>query len=194
MNFLLNLSRRIDAGTAAIGRAAAWLVLLVVLISAGNAMLRYTFNFSSNAYLEIQWYLFGLIFLACAGYTLLGNEHVRIDIVCARLNRRTQIWIDLFGLVFFLAPTAVLVIALSWPVFLAALRSGEMSNSAGGLMLWPARLMLPAGFSLLLLQAFSEFIKRIAFLQGRIPDPAPKKETPEEELAADLAARQEKTA
>lgn len=193
MNFLLKLSSRIDALTEVLGKAATWGVLVVVLISAGNALMRYTFNYSSNAYLEIQWYLFGLIFLACAGYTLKHNEHVRIDIISGRFSKRTQTWIDIVGILLFLMPMAFLVMLLSWPVFMHALSSSEMSNSEGGLIIWPARLMIPVGFLLLILQAISELIKRIGFLQGRCPDPTDKthKKTLEDELAEIIRAQKE---
>lgn len=194
MNHLLWLSRGIDALTERIGKAARWLVLLVVLISAANAVMRYGINYSSNAFLEIQWYLFGLIFLSCGGYTLMRNEHVRIDLLSGKLSRRGQIWVDIFGLVFFLMPIAVAVMVLSWPVFVNAWQTGEMSNSAGGLIVWPARLMVPAGFFLLVLQAVSELIKRIGFLQGRCPDPVAKGGstlTAEEELALAIKARKD---
>lgn len=190
MNALLKLSHRIDALNERIGKAAVWLVLIVVLISAGNAVMRYTINYSSNAFLEIQWYLFGLIFMSCSGFTLLRNEHVRIDLIASRFSKRTQTWIDIFGMLFFLMPMAIAIMALSWPVFVNALESGEMSNSAGGLIIWPARLMVPAGFLLLILQAFSELIKRIGFLKGLCPDPTARREvlTPEEELARAIRA------
>lgn len=190
MNALLKLSRHVDALTVRIGKSAIWLVLVVVLVSAGNAVMRYTVNYSSNALLEIQWYLFGLIFLSCSGYTLLRNEHVRIDLISGRLSRRGQIWIDILGILFFLMPMAIAILALSWPVFMHAFESGEMSNSAGGLIVWPARLMIPAGFLLLILQAVSELIKRIGFLKGLCPDPTEKQKAPthEEELAAAISA------
>ena len=190
VNALLKLSRLIDTFTERVGKAALWLVLIVVLISAGNALMRYTISYSSNAFLEIQWYLFGAIFFAFSGYTLLRNEHVRIDLVSGRFSRRTQTWIDVFGIVFFLLPMAVTIILLSWPLFVTTLESGEMSNSAGGLIVWPARLMVPAGFALLVLQAISELIKRVGFLLGRCPDPTAKKArlTAEEELAEALKA------
>ena len=175
MNALLKLSRQIDALTERIGKLAIWLVLIVVLISAGNAIMRYSINYSSNALLEIQWYLFGLIFFLCSGYTLLRNEHVRIDLVSGRFSKRAQTWIDIFGILFFLMPMAVAIMALSWPVFVSAFESGEMSNSAGGLIVWPARLMVPAGFLLLIMQAASELIKRVGFLKGLCPDPTDKK-------------------
>ena len=191
MNALLKLSRQIDALTERIGKSAIWLVLIVVLVSTGNALMRYTINFSSNALLEIQWYLFGLIFLSSSGYTLLRNEHVRIDLLSGRLSRRGQTWIDIFGILFFLMPMAIAILVLSWPVFVHAFESSEMSNSAGGLIVWPARLMIPAGFLLLILQALSELIKRIGFLKGLCPDPTEKRNalTPEEELANAIKAQ-----
>ena len=190
MNALLKLSRLIDGMTERVGKAATWLVLLVVLISAGNALMRYTINYSSNSLLEIQWYLFGMIFLCCAGYTLLRNEHVRIDLVSAKFSKRGQTWIDIFGIIFFLMPMAFAIMILSWPVFINALQSSEMSNSSGGLIVWPARLMIPAGFLLLILQGCSELIKRIGFLQGLCPDPTEKikKLSAEEELALAIKA------
>ena len=187
---LLKLSRQIDALTERIGKYAPWLILVVVLISAANAAMRYAFNYSSNAFLEIQWYLFGLIFLSCAGFTLLRNEHVRIDIISGRFSKRGQTWIDIFGILFFLMPMAIAILVLSWPVFVHALLEGEMSNSAGGLIVWPARFMIPAGFFLLILQAVSDLIKRIGFLQGLCPDPTEKLSalTAEEELALAIKA------
>lgn len=194
MNALLTLSRRIDALTVRIGKSAIWIVLVVALVSTGNAVMRYTIHWSSNALLEIQWYLFGLLFLSCSGYTLLRNEHVRIDLVANRLSRRAQIWIDIFGILFFLMPMAITIVALSWPVFLEAFESGEMSNSAGGLIVWPARLMIPLGFALLIMQAISELIKRVGFLRGLCPDPLekPAAKSAEEELAEIIKARKAK--
>ena len=194
MDSLLKLSRRIDALTERVGKASTWIVLIVVLVSTANAALRYLANYSSNAFLEIQWYLFGLIFLASSGYTLLRNEHVRIDLLSSKLSKRGQTWIDIFGILFFLMPMAFAIMILSWPVFIHAFESSEMSNSAGGLIVWPARLMIPAGFALLILQGFSELIKRVGFLQGRCPDPTEKKNalSAEEELAAIIKARKEK--
>jgi TRAP-type mannitol/chloroaromatic compound transport system permease small subunit len=165
-------SRLIDTVNERVGRAACWLVLVAVLVSAGNATVRYAFNASSNAWLEIQWYLFSAVFLLCAGYTLLHNQHVRIDIISGRLSRKAQVWIDIFGTLFFLMPMAVLILWLSWPVFIDAWTSNEMSTNAGGLILWPARLLIPAGFLMLVLQGVSELIKRVAFLAGCAPDPA----------------------
>lgn len=188
MKLLLGLSRAIDALNGHVGKLSYWLILVAVLISSGNAVVRYSFNTSSNAWLEIQWYLFSAVFLFCAGYTLLHNQHVRIDIVSGLFSKRTQTWIEVLGTVFFLLPMAVTILWLSWPVFLDAYRSNEVSTNAGGLTIWPARLMLPIGFLLLVLQGISELIKRIAFLRGMIPDPSEKDEgpTPEELLAEEL--------
>lgn len=191
MQVLLRLSRFIDAITEFIGRGVYWLTLAAVLISAGNALIRYTFNSSSNAWLELQWYLFSAVFLLCGGYTLLHGQHVRIDVVYSRFSRRTQLYIDIFGTLFFLLPMAVLVMILSWPVFVNAYVGQEVSSNAGGLIVWPARLLLPVGFLLLTVQGISELIKRIAILQGLIPDPAEDHgPTPEEELARAIAEAQ----
>ena len=186
MKMLLGLSRAIDALNEQIGKLTYWLILAAVLISAGNAIVRYAFNRSSNSWLEIQWYLFSFVFLFCAGYTLLHNQHVRIDILTGHLPGRAKAWIDILGTVFFLLPMAVAIMWLSWPVFVDAWQSNEVSTNAGGLLVWPARLMVPGGFLLLVLQGVSELIKRIAFLRGLIPDPAEKDEGPtDEELLAE---------
>ena len=189
MNALLVLSRGIDAVTERVGRIVYWLILVVVLISAAHATVRKIFNFSSNAYLEIQWYLFSVIFLFGAGYTLLRNEHVRIDIIAGRLSARTQNWIDVVGIVFFLMPMSFIIMWLSWPIFVDAWTRHEVSTNAGGLIIWPARLMIPIGFALLIFQGVSELIKRIAYLRGLIPDPLEKRHerSAEEELAAEIA-------
>ena len=194
MDSLLKLSRRIDSITERIGKAAIWIVLIVVLFSTANALMRYLFNFSSNALLEIQWYLFGAIFLASSGYTLLRNEHVRIDLLSSKLSKRGRTWVDILGILFFLMPMAIAIMALSWPVFVHAFAGNEMSNSPGGLIVWPARLMIPVGFALLILQGASELIKRIGFLQGRCPDPTERGSTvsAEDELAEAIKARQDK--
>jgi TRAP-type mannitol/chloroaromatic compound transport system permease small subunit len=188
MKLLLGLSRAIDSLNEHVGRLTYWLILAAVLISAGNAVVRYTVNMSSNAWLEIQWYLFSFVFLFCAGYTLLHNQHVRIDVISGQLSGRARAWIDIFGTIFFLMPMAIAIMWLSWPVFLDAYRSNEVSTNAGGLTVWPGRLMLPVGFFLLILQGLSELIKRIAFLRGMIPDPTEKDEGPtaEELLAEEL--------
>jgi TRAP-type mannitol/chloroaromatic compound transport system permease small subunit len=171
MQMLLRLSRLIDTLNGYIGRAVYWLILVAVLVSAGNAIVRKVFNYSSNSLLEMQWYLFSAVFLFCAGYTLLRNEHVRIDVLAGRMSPRAQAWIDVFGTVFFLLPMALIFIKLSWPIFIRDYTHHEISGSAGGLVLWPARLMVPVGFTLLALQGLSELIKRAAFLSGRGPDP-----------------------
>jgi len=185
---LLSLSRLIDRLNERVGHALYWLILATVLISAANAVVRKAFNYSSNSFLEIQWYLFSAIFLGCAGYTLLRNEHVRIDVIAGRLSKRAQTWIDILGTIFFLLPMALLMMWLSWPVFVDAYARHEVSTNAGGLIVWPARLLVPIGFFLLALQGLSELIKRIAFLQGLIPDPSEKLvvKTAEEQLAEDI--------
>jgi len=191
MKLLLGLSRAIDALNEHVGRLTYWLILAAVLISAGNAVVRYSVNMSSNAWLEIQWYLFSFVFLFCAGYTLLHNQHVRIDVISGQLSGRARAWIDIFGTLFFLMPMAIAIMWLSWPVFLDAYLSGEVSTNAGGLTVWPGRLMLPIGFFLLILQGVSELIKRIAFLRGVIPDPTEKDEGPtDEELLAEALRKE----
>ena len=191
MKLMLAMAQAVDAVNERVGKLTHWLILVAVLISAGNAVTRYSLDMSSNAWLEVQWYLFSAVFLFCAGYTLLHNQHVRIDIVSGRFSRRVQTWIEIFGTVFFLLPMAILILWLSWPVFVDAWRSNEVSTNAGGLAVWPARLMLPIGFLLLVLQGFSELIKRIAFLRGLIPDPADKDPGPSaEELLAEALRRQ----
>ena len=194
VNALIAVSRIIDAINEFVGRWIYWLVLIAVVVSAANAVVRKAFDMSSNAVLEVQWYLFSAVFLLCAGYTLLRNEHIRIDVVAGRFSRRTQTWIDVFGTVFFLWPMVALILYESWPWFVRAWVSEEVSPSAGGLILWPAKILLPVGFALLGLQSISELFKRIAFLAGKGPDPTERivKKTPEEELAeAILRARGE---
>jgi TRAP-type mannitol/chloroaromatic compound transport system permease small subunit len=168
---LLRISALIDALNERVGKAVYWLVLMAVLVSAGNAIIRKVFNMSSNAFLEAQWYLFAAVFLLCSGFTLLRNEHVRIDVIVGRLSPRAQAAVDVFGTLFFLLPMAILFIYLSWPVFVRTYTHGEISTNAGGLMIWPARLLVPIGFTLLAAQGISELIKRIAFLAGKGPDP-----------------------
>jgi len=196
MKFLVSLSRLIEALNERIGRIVYWLLLVARLMRAGIAVIRYAFNRSSNAWLEIQWYLFSAVFLFCAGYTLLHNQHVRIDVIAGRLSKRAQAWIDVFGTLLFLLPMAVTIMWLSWPVFIDAYRSNEVSTNAGGLTVWPARLMVPVGFLLLVLQGLSELIKRIAYLRGLIPDPTEKDEGPslEEQLAEELRKQREASA
>jgi TRAP-type mannitol/chloroaromatic compound transport system permease small subunit len=189
---LLTLSRLIDRLSEFIGRWLAWLVLVAVLISAGNAIVRKVFNTSSNAYLEIQWYLFAAVFLVAAGYTMLRQGHVKIDVVSGRFSQRTQIWIEIIGLVFFVFPLVFTVIQLSWPLVVGAYVTNEYSQNAGGLIRWPVLALLPLGFLLLGIQAVSELIKRVAFLKGLVPDPRakPQEKTAEEELAEFLLQKE----
>ena len=182
MALLLRISALIDGLNERIGKSVYWLVLVAVLISAGNAIVRKLFNMSSNAFLETQWYLFSAVFLFCAGFTLLRNEHVRIDVIAGRLSPKAQAWIDVFGTLLFLLPMAILFIYLSWPVFVRTYTQGEISTNAGGLMIWPARLLVPIGFTLLSLQGISELIKRVAFLAGKGPDPIPRHDAHAAEL------------
>ena len=193
MQALMRLSKAIDWLNERVGRTVLWLVLLAVLISAGNALVRKLFDTSSNAWLEIQWYLFSAIFLLCSGYTLLRNEHVRIDVFHGHTSLRTQAKIDIFGLLVFLLPAMGLIGWLSWPFFLQAFESGEMSQNAGGLIRWPVYVLMPIGFALLCLQGLSELIKRIAFLKGLIASPVYSKhgKTAEEELAEEIRAMAE---
>lgn len=189
MKLLLSLSRGIDWLNYHIGRVVLWFVLLAVLISSANAIIRKAFNVSSNAYLEVQWYLFAAIFLLCAGYVLLHNEHVRIDVLSSRLSKRAQTIIDIIGLMLFLLPVSALIVYLSWPLFERAYVSGEMSQNAGGLVRWPVLLLLPTGFVLLLLQGISELIKRFAFLMGLVDDPTRWRSTKSAELELAEAIR-----
>lgn len=189
MKGLLRIARFIDGLNTAIGRSVVWLILAATLVSAGNAMTRYTLDISSNAWLELQWYLFSAVFLLAAPYTLLKNEMVRIDVVAGHLSRRTQVWIDVAGTLLFLLPMALVLTILSWPGFIQALERHEVSSNAGGLVVWPARLLIPVGFALLALQGISELIKRVAFLAGKAPDPGGhvREKTAEELLAEDIA-------
>lgn len=193
MKGLLRGCHAIDALSDRIGRAVMWLVLAATLISAGNAIVRKAFSTSSNAWLEIQWYLFSAVFLLAAGYTLLKNEHVRIDVLAQRFSRRTQVWVDVLGLVVFVLPLCAWVITISWPLLTRAYAGGEMSSNAGGLIRWPAYALMPLGFALLAMQATSELIKRIAFLRGLGPDPAlqAKEKSDEERLLEELRAQAE---
>lgn len=193
MNLLLRLARAIDALNQWVGRVLLWAIFASVLISAGNALVRKAFSISSNAWLEIQWYLFAWAFLGVAGYTLLHNEHVRIDVIVGRFSRRVQVWIDLVLLLLFFTPVVWMVLDYGWPFFLKAWNDHEMSSNAGGLIRWPVFLAMPVGFTLLALQGVSEFIKRAAYLMGRGPDPGIKahEKTPEEELAEEIARQRE---
>jgi TRAP-type mannitol/chloroaromatic compound transport system permease small subunit len=197
MQAFLKLSKAIDWLNGQIGKLVIWLILGSTAISALNAIVRKVFNTSSNAYLEIQWYLFAASFLIAAGYTLLNGEHVRIDVVSSKLSKRAQIWIDVFGFAVFLIPFCVAILWFSIPFVIKGFQTGEMSSNAGGLIRWPVYAMMPLGFGLLLLQAVSELIKRLAFLMGLIEDPTHKKvaKTAEEELAeAILKLAEEKAA
>lgn len=166
MDLLLRISARIDALNRIVGRAVSWLILIAVLVSAGNAVSRKVLNLSSNAMLEVQWYLFSAVFLLCAGYTLLNKEHVRVDLLLSRFGRRGHLIVEIFGTLVFLVPLAVLIMVLSWPPFVDAWTSGEVSANAGGLIRWPVKLLIPVGFALLLLQAASELIKDFSELRG----------------------------
>lgn len=171
MNALLALSRAIDAVNTRIGRLVSWLIVVAVVISAGNAVIRKVFDASSNSWLELQWVLFAAVFLCCAPWTLIDNEHIRIDIVNARLSRRVRNWIDLLGGIFFLMPFTVVMLITSWPFFLNSYGINEQSLNAGGLPQWPAKALVPLGFVLLFVQCISEIIKRVAIMRGVIADP-----------------------
>ena len=171
MNALLAVSRLIDALNERLSVIANWLVLLSCLVSAGNAFSRYAFSISSNAWLEIQWYMFGALVMLGASYTLRKNEHVRVDIVYSNLPTRGQIWVDIVGTILFLLPATLILAYLSWPVFHNAWATGEVSSNAGGLLRWPVKVFLPLGFALLSLQGLSELIKRIAGLRGVLDEP-----------------------
>lgn len=190
MAALLKLSKLIDTLNEWIGKLIIWLVLASVVISAGNAILRKAFNIGSNASLEIQWYLFAAVFMLGVGYVMLKNAHVRIDFISSRLSKRTNAIIDSIGIVIFTIPLSIIMIDLAWPLFYRAWVSGEMSQNAGGLIRWPVLMLLPLGFSILLAQAISELIKRIAFLRGAIAEPfsGEAEKSDEERLAEELAA------
>ena len=194
MGALLKLSAGVDAFNSQVGKLLRWLILAAVLISAGNAIVRKIFNTSSNALLEVQWYLFAGVFMLGAGYAFLRNAHVRIDFVSNKLSRRTNAVIDSLGIVLFLIPLCVILIDLSWPLFYSAWQTGEMSSNAGGLIRWPVFLLVPVGFSILLLQGISELIKRIAFLRGTIPEPISVEggKSDDELLAEELEAERER--
>lgn len=193
MGFLLTVSRWIDATNERVGRAVAWTILLAVAVSVLNAVGRKFMHAGSNAWLELQWYLFGGLFLLSSGYTLLRNGHVRVDVLSSKLSKRTQIWIEVFGTLVFLLPTAILIMVLGWPMFWASWDTQEMSSNAGGLIRWPAKLLVPVGFCLLIAAGLSHLVKCIAFLHGRGPDPTRRKASlaEEEALAAELRARLE---
>jgi TRAP-type mannitol/chloroaromatic compound transport system permease small subunit len=192
MNQLLQLSRLIDAMTERIGKSVLWLVLAAVLISAVNAIVRKVFNIGSNAFLEIQWYLFSAVFLLGSSYTMLRQGHVKIDVVVSHFSKRTQTVIECFGIVVFLFPFCFKIITLVWPLVVQAYVSGEMSENSGGLIRWPVYALIPLGFVLLWIQGVSELLKRICFLQGLCPDPAHpvQEKSAEEELAEEIKKHQ----
>lgn len=192
MSFLLSLSRFIDDLNEKIGHGISWALLLAVLICSGNAVVRYLFNMSSNGWLEIQWYLFAAIFLLATSYTLRRNEHVRIDVIVSHFSKRTQVWIDLIGFIVFLMPATLLILYYGTPYAWISIQNQEVSSNAGGLIVWPVKLLIPVGFILLALQGISEIIKRIGYLKGLVPASAFEKQTatPEEEIAAIKAANQ----
>ncbi len=192
MSYLLSLSKTIDALNEKIGLTISWALLAAVLICSGNALIRYTLNTSSNAWLEIQWYLFSAIFLLASAYTLRRNEHVRIDVIVGRFSKRTQAWIDLFGFLFFLLPATSLILYFALPFAFESIRNQEVSSNAGGLIVWPAKLLIPVGFLLLTLQGISELIKRAGFLLGKVESSSFEKQaaTPAEEIEAIKAANQ----
>jgi TRAP-type mannitol/chloroaromatic compound transport system permease small subunit len=166
MKPLLALSRLIDAVNERLGRLANWMVLIACLISAGNAFSRYLLDLSSNAWLEIQWYLFAGMVMLGASYTLNRNEHVRVDLVYGRLSTRAQVWVDIIGGLLFLLPAMVVMSWTAWPMLIESWRIGEVSTNAGGLIRWPVKLVIPVGFALVALQGISEIIKRVAYLRG----------------------------
>jgi len=190
VNALLKLSALIDAVNHWLGKLIMWLVLAAVLISAGNAIVRKAFNIGSNAFLEIQWYLFAAVFMLGVGYVMLKNAHVRIDFIASHLSKRTNAIIDAIGIVVFTIPLSIIMIDLGWPLFRQAFVSGEMSQNAGGLIRWPVLMLVPLGFVILLAQAVSELIKRLAFLSGHRNEPfsVEHDKTDEEKLAEELAA------
>jgi TRAP-type mannitol/chloroaromatic compound transport system permease small subunit len=191
MSLLTTISTQIDRLSTAIGKLTMGLILATTAISAGNAIVRKAFDTSSNALLEIQWYLFAAVFLLASGYTFLKNAHVRIDFVSSRLSPRARNWVDVVGIVTVLFPFCLITIALSWPLFAKAWEMGEMSSNAGGLIRWPVYLMIPLGFALLMLQGLSELIKRVAFLRGQGGDSLAHQESDEEKLALELLAEVE---
>ena len=190
MQALLKLSRAIDGLNAFVGKYVIWLIFAATAVSAINALVRKIFGVSSNAFLEAQWYLYAWSFLAAAGFTLLHREHVRIDVINSRLSKKTQVWIDIVGFAFFLTPLCLTILWLSTPVAIQMYQSGEVSGNPGGLIRWPVWAAIPVGITLLMLQGWSELIKRIAFLTGNGPDPMGKLQdkSAEEELAEALRA------
>lgn len=194
MTLLMKLSGLIDRLNEWLGKVVMWLVLAAVLISSGNAIVRKAFNIGSNAFLEIQWYLFAAVFMLGVGYVMLKNAHVRIDFISARLSKRTNALIDSIGIIVFTIPLSIIMIDLGWPLFARALQSGEMSQNAGGLIRWPVLGLVPLGFAILLLQSVSELIKRVAYLRGLRSEPFSVEalKSDEQLLAEELAAEAEK--
>ena len=190
MSFLLSISRLIDALNEKIGHAISWALLLAVIICTGNALIRYAINTSSNAWLEIQWYLFAAMFLLATANTLRRDEHIRIDVISSKLPKRVQVWVDIFGFAVFLLPISLIILYYSVPYVLLSIQANEMSSNAGGLIVWPAKILIPVGFLLLTLQGFSELIKRIGYLMGRVDASEFERHvaTPEEEIEAIKAA------
>ena len=170
MTSLLSISRMIDTLSGAIGRWMSWLILMAVIVSTVNAIIRKLFDVSSNAWLELQWVLFGAVFLLCSPWTLMSNEHIRIDIVNALLSKGTRNWIDVIGHVLFLMPLTIIMMLVSWPFAIRSLLINEQSVNAGGLAQWPAKFLIPIGFTLLFIQGISELIKRLAIMQGHLAD------------------------
>ncbi len=199
MKTLLELSRLIDTVNIFVGRTVSWLILVAVIVSATNALVRKLFSISSNAWLELQWYLFGAVFLLIAGYTLLKNEHVRVDVLSQRFSPRTRVRIEIFGILLFILPASIVIMWLSWPVFMDAFINNEQSSNAGGLIRWPAKLLIPVGFALLVAAAFSHLIKCVGYLRGMCTDPTQtaNSESSEEHLAEEIsriAVEREQTA
>lgn len=190
MSFLLSLSRLIDALNEKIGHGISWALLLAVIICSGNALIRYAFNTSSNAWLEIQWYLFAAMFLLATSNTLRRDEHIRIDVISGKLPKRAQVWIDIFGFAVFLLPISLIILYYAIPYAQLSIQANEMSSNAGGLIVWPAKILIPVGFMLLTLQGLSELIKRIGYLMGKVDASEFERHvaTPEEEIEAIKAA------
>lgn len=190
MSFLLLLSRIIDKINDKVGLGISWALLVAVLICSGNALIRYIFNTSSNAWLEIQWYLFSAVFLLATSHTLHRNEHIRIDVISSKLSKRAQVWIDIFGFTIFLLPISLIILYYAVPYVAGSIQNQELSSNAGGLIVWPAKLLIPVGFLMLTLQAFSELIKRIGYLMGKVDASEFERHTatPEEEIEAIKAA------
>jgi TRAP-type mannitol/chloroaromatic compound transport system permease small subunit len=191
MSLMLQISRLIDGFSTLVGKLAMWLILSATLISAGNAIIRKVFGTSSNAWLEIQWYLFAAVFMLGSGYAFLRNAHVRIDFISSKFSARGRNWVDVGGILIFLFPLCYVMATLAWPLFANALESGEMSSNAGGLIRWPVLLLIPLGFAILALQGLSELIKRIAFLTGNGPDVLAHDGPSDEELLAQQLLEEE---